>query len=141
MKTAPAHQRFRPHATWARGLVIALAVIEGGWFLFDGLHAFLTGDYVTPDSGEYAGQLGPWSKLWEAIDIDPRGTLVRCVHVALGTVWLATIGSALFRVRNAWTAMLICAVLGIWYLPIGTFLSVVQIALLLLCSRRRHDVA
>jgi hypothetical protein len=28
-----------------------LALLEGGWLAFDGIHAFATGDYVTPSSG------------------------------------------------------------------------------------------
>jgi hypothetical protein len=38
-----------------------------------------------------------------------------------------------FALRVPWArpAMLVCAVLGLWYLPFGTLLSLVQIVLLL----------
>ena len=45
---------------WPEWVVVALALIEGGWLAFDGGSALVVGDYVTPDSGQYAGQLGPW---------------------------------------------------------------------------------
>ena len=73
---------------WLGWVVLALALIEGGWLAFDGGHALITGDYVTPKSGQYAGQLGPWSKLVTAIGIEPRSTLMKCIHLTLGSVWL-----------------------------------------------------
>jgi hypothetical protein len=46
---------------WTGWIVAALAALNGGWMTFDGARAFFVGDYVTPSSGEYAGQLGPWA--------------------------------------------------------------------------------
>ncbi len=124
-----------------RWIVVALALLEGGWLLFDGLHAFATGDYVTPSSGKFAGQLGPWSHLWSGVGIDPRSVLVQSVHVGLGAAWVVAIASFAFRVTWAWAAMLTCAIAGLWYLPFGTILSVSQIALLLLPSVRAASAA
>jgi len=121
---------------WIGWIVIGLAVIEGGWLLFDGLHAFATGDYVTPSTGRHAGQLGPWSKLWSSAGIDPRSTLVRSVHVGIGAAWLGAIAAFLLGASWGWGAMLACAIAGVWYLPFGTLLSVIQIALLLLPALR-----
>lgn len=117
---------------WIGWIVIVLALLEGGWLAFDGAHAFATGDYVTPKSGSYAGQLGPWSNLWISMGIDPRSTLVKAVHVGLGSAWLIAIVCFAFRLPGAWAGMLSCAIAGLWYLPFGTLLSVIQIALLLL---------
>jgi hypothetical protein len=116
---------------WIRWIVVLLALVEGGWLLFDGLHAFVTGDYVTPSSGRHAGQLGPWSRLWIAVGIEPRSMLVRSVHVGLGAVWLACTAAYVAGWPPARTGMLACAVAGAWYLPFGTLLSLVQIVLLL----------
>jgi hypothetical protein len=44
---------------WTGWIVAALAALNGGWMTFDGARALIVGDYVTPSSGEYAGQLGP----------------------------------------------------------------------------------
>lgn len=62
---------------WLRLLAVALALIESGWMAFDGMRALLVGDYVTPRSGPYAGQLGPWARLVSAVGIEPRSTLRR----------------------------------------------------------------
>lgn len=112
-------------------IVLLLALVEGGWLLFDGVHALTTGDYYTPPSGEYAGQLGGWSKLFEAIDVDPRSTLVMGLHVGIGGLWLLAMAAFLKRVPGSRLAMLGCAVLALWYWWIGTALSVIQIVLLM----------
>ena len=48
---------------WLGWILVLFASVEGGWLAFDGGHALLTGYYVTSNSEQYAGQLGPWSKL------------------------------------------------------------------------------
>lgn len=96
-----------------RGLsltIVLLAVLEGGWLLFDGLHSLITGDYVTPSSGPHAGQLGPWSYVVAAIGIAPRSTLMMSIHVVLGGAWLVAILGFVRKVGWAWTGMFICAV-------------------------------
>jgi len=121
---------------WLGWIVVLLAFVEGGWLAFDGGHALVKGDYVTPSSGTYAGQLGPWSKLVSAVGIKPRSTLMKSIHLGLGLLWVVMIVCFLLRVPWAWQGMLICAVAGLWYLPFGTLLSVIQLVLLLLPSVR-----
>lgn len=122
--------------TALRIVIIALAVIVAGWLTFDGTHALMTGDYVTPNSGEYAGQLGPWSKLVSALGIPPRSTTMKLIHVGIGMAWLAVIVCYAARARWAWRGMIVCAVCGLWYLPFGTLLGAIQIVLLLLPAVR-----
>ena len=90
----------------------------------------VTGEYVTPSSGEYAGQLGSWSKLVSSVGIDPRSTLMKSIHLILGLVWVGTIVCFILRMPWAWRGVLFCAVAGLWYLPFGTLQSVIQIVLL-----------
>lgn len=117
---------------WLGWVVALLALVEGGWLAFDGGHALATGDYVTPSSGPHAGQLGPWSKLVSAVGIEPRSTLMKTIHVGLGAIWVVVLVCFVMRLPWAWAGMLACAVAGLWYLPFGTLLSVIQIVLLLL---------
>lgn len=121
---------------WTGWIVLALAFIEGGWLAFDGGRALIAGDYITPKSGRFAGQLGPWSKLVKAVGIEPRSTLMKTIHVALGGAWLIIMICFALQLPWAWTGMLACAALALWYLPFGTFLSIIQIALLLLPALR-----
>ncbi|HJQ98137.1 MAG TPA: hypothetical protein VJ826_07455 [Candidatus Polarisedimenticolaceae bacterium] len=118
-------------------VVIVVALVEAGWLAFDGTRALVVGDYVTPTSGPHAGQLGPWSKVVAAVGIEPRSTLMKSIHLGLGAAWLVVIVCYGMRMPWAWTGMVVCAVLGLWYLPVGTVLSVVQLILLFLPALRR----
>lgn len=122
---------------WLGWILVVLAFVEGGWLAFDGGHALVTGEYVTPKSGQYAGQLGPWSKLVSAVGIAPRSTLMKLIHVALGVTWLVVIACFIWGLPWAWWGMILCAVAGLWYLPFGTMLRVIQIVLLMLPAIRK----
>lgn len=123
---------------WPTRIVILLALFVAGWLTFDGIRAFVVGDYVTPSSGEYAGQLGPWARLVESVGLDPRSNLIKGVHVGLGVLWLVTLVAFVRGVLKAWGGMVLCAVLSLWYLPFGTLLGAIQLALLLRPSVRRR---
>lgn len=116
---------------WLGWVVVALALIEGGWLAFDGAHALVVGDYVTPSSGRHAGQLGPWARVVSAAGIEPRSTLMKSIHLGLGAAWLVVMVCFALGLPWAWSGMLVSAVLGLWYLPFGTVVSLLQIVLLL----------
>ena len=116
---------------WARVLVLLLGLIEAGWMTFDGCRALLVGDYVTPTSGPYAGQIGAWSKLVGAAGIDPRGTPMKSLFAVYGLVWIVVLVNFALGARWAWSAMVGMAAGALWFLPFGTVASVVQLALLL----------
>ena len=119
-----------------RLFVLGIACLIGGWLAFDGSRALIVGEYVTPRSGRAAGQLGPWSRVVTACGLDPRGTLVKALHLLLGIAWLC--GAAWFLVNESpgRIALIIVSFCTLWYLPIGTALSVLEIALLIVPSLR-----
>ena len=98
---------------------------------FDGGRALVVGDYVTPKSGRYAGQLGPWSKVVRAVGIEPRGTFMKLIFFGYGVLWLAVAAMYLLGASWAWWAALVLAAGALWYLPFGTLLSVVQLVVLI----------
>lgn len=120
----------------SKWVVVALAAVVAGWFAFDGIRALVAGDYVTPRSGEYAGKLGPWSRVVEAIGIEPRSTLMKLIFTVYGLLWISVIVSFSLGRGWAWMAMLVAAVGSLWYLPFGTLLGLIQIAFLLLPTVR-----
>jgi hypothetical protein len=119
-----------------RWIVLVLAVAAAGWMLFDGMRALVVGDYVTPASGPYAGQLGPWASLLETLGIDPRATAMKLFFVSYGAAWLGVTVAFARRMPWAWWGMIVFAAASLWYLVIGTVSSVVQIALLLVMRAR-----
>lgn len=111
-------------------IVALIALILGGWLAFDGTRAFVVGDYVTPKTGPGAGRLGPWSKVVSALGIEPRGSVAKALHVGLGLLWLIALVALFVRPHYGWYALAGTSVLSLWYLPIGTVLSVVELCLL-----------
>jgi len=102
---------------------------------FDGARALIVGDYVTPTSGEYAGQLGPWAKVLQAAGIEPRSPLMKGIFVSYGVTWLIITSFFAQKLRWTWWAMLGAAIGTLWYLPVGTVSSLIQIALLIVKKR------
>jgi hypothetical protein len=119
----------------ARVTIIVLALIEGLWMGFDGTRALTVGDYVTRRSGPRAGELGPWHYIVESVGIGPRSTLMKVIFVAFGLAWLIVAGALIRRVPWAMNAVLVAAVLTLWYLPVGTAFGVIEIGLCLLLRR------
>lgn len=116
--------------------IICVALIIGAWLLFDGLRALVAGSYTTPSSGEYAGQLGPWSWLVAKAGLNPTGLVIKLAHVVLGLSWIIS-GLLIFRsVSLAWWPLFLTALLSLWYLPFGTIAGLIVAGVLLLPSMR-----
>ena len=116
---------------WKHWIIVLLVAVTAGWMVFDGARAFVVGDYVTPKTGEYAGQLGPWANLVQAVGIDPRSTLMKSIFVIYGLLTLVIVvrfARGLFWSRPA---MILVCILGLWFLPIGTVTNLIALLLLL----------
>lgn len=113
-------------------VIAVLVLLTAGYMLFDGVRALTIGDYLTPASGDYAGQLGPWAGLVSSIGIEPRSTFMKVVFVLYGLSALAALAG--FLTNQPWgrSTLLIMAVLGLWYLPFGTAIHIVVLMLLFL---------
>ncbi len=114
---------------WFGWVILVLVLLNAGWMTYDGSRALITGDYVTPKSGRFAGQLGPWSQVVRAVGIEPRSTLMKCIFVVYGVAFGAITVMFLMQISWAWTAMIIMAVLGLWHLPFGTVINIVILVL------------
>jgi hypothetical protein len=116
---------------WQSYIIVVLVLMSAGFMMLDGIRAFALGDYVTPKSGPHAGQLGLWSKLVQAVGIEPRSGLMKGIHVAQGGITLAVLVCFIAKLPWASTALLCAAIAGLWYLPVGTVLNILAIGLLL----------
>jgi len=110
---------------------VLLVAVTAGWMVFDGARAFAAGDYITPKTGEYAGQLGPWASLVHTVGIEPRSTLMKSIFVIYGLLALVIVIS--FARGMTWSrpAMMLVCIFGLWYLPIGTVTNLIALLLLL----------
>ena len=96
--------------------------------IFDGIHVLSTGKYFGPE------RPGPWSDLVAAIGLDPFKFGIP--FITLGILWLVFSISMLLGQNWTWYAALITAVFTLWYLPVGTILSVTYIVLLIVYRSR-----
>lgn len=108
-------------------LLIIFSLANGGWMLFDGIHMLQHGKYFGPEKP------GPWSNLVTSIGFNPFS--FGPVFIALGILWLFFL-CALYFTRDtwAWYGLLATAIATLWYLPVGTILSV-GIILILIMTR------
>ena len=113
-------------------VIVVLAVLNFGYMTFDGSRALMKGDYIRPSSGEYAGQLGPWSRLVKKIGIDPESTTMKLVFVTWGLIGLFI--AICYAANQPWASkgLLVINILSLWYLVPGTISSALQIILLLI---------
>jgi hypothetical protein len=123
--------------SWLRWVVVVLCLVLGGYMSFDGVRALAVGGYLTPSSGEHAGQLGPWARLVSAVGIPPESTAMKLIFVVLGVLWLATGIGVAVQASWAWPLGLALAVATLWYLVPGTFVSLLVLFLLLTPPVRR----
>ena len=129
---------------WKTWLSLLLIASSASWMVFDGTRAMIVGDYVTPQTGEYAGQLGPWANLVQAIGLDPRSIEMKLIFVIQGITTLTIVVCYLMNKPWARRALLAAMLLGLWYLPIGTLINLMALILLLLTrsqampARPRH---
>jgi hypothetical protein len=103
-----------------RTVAVILIAVVAAWMVFDGTRALTVGSYVTPSSGPYAGQLGPWAALLAAVGIEPRSTAVAAAMAAYGLAVLASAAAYAAGAQWARRAVIVVSLLGLWYAPFGT---------------------
>ncbi len=116
-------------------IVAILVFLTAGYMLFDGVRALTVGDYITPGSGEHAGQLGAWAGLVSYIGFDPRSAFIKSIFVVYGLASLIALGAYLTNQPWGRGALMITALFGLWYLPIGTATNITVLILLFLQKR------
>jgi hypothetical protein len=67
-----------------------------------------------------------------AVGIEPRSMQMKIIFVFYGGITLLIAIGFILGFKWAWWGMLIAAMLGLWYLPFGTLLNLIMLALLLL---------
>lgn len=111
-------------------VAIALSFILGTWSLVDGLHRLITGDFV-----RIHGQLGPWANLVGRAGLNPMQ--FGPVLIVMGLAWLVAGNLYLFQNSVAsWKFLLIVVLVSSWYVGVGTFVEVAEVALLLVPATR-----
>lgn len=105
-----------------------LAIANGLFMTIDGFHVLIKGKYIGPEKP------GPWATIFYKLKINvfKLGPL----FIVLGLGWLTWV-YALWTDQD-WTFMfgLIISSLTLWYIKVGTLISVVTVVLLLLFKQQ-----
>src|SRR5688572_29688412 len=104
---------------------------------YDGSRALMVGDYVRPQSGEYAGQLGPWKQAVEAVGIEPESTTMKTIFLLWGSLGLVLMVCYAMEVRGIEKVLLVFNIASLWYLVVGTISAAIQVILLLILRYKR----
>ena len=104
-------------------VVSLIALLVGGLMIFDGIHVLRTGKYFGPEKP------GPWSDVVAYIGLDPFRFGIP--FIVLGVLWVLFLSAMLLHQSWGWYAALLTASLTLWYVPVGTILSLLYIVLLL----------
>jgi len=104
--------------------IVLLALLNGGWMLFDGLHVIRKGKYFGPE------EPGSWSKIATSLGVNPFS--MGPLFVILGLVWYVSVVGLLLSSSWGWWALLVSAIATLWYIKIGTIISIIVISLLVL---------
>ncbi len=105
-------------------ILLLLALLNGGWMLFDGLHVLKKGKYFGPE------EPGVWSKIVASLGINPFS--IGPVFVVLGLFWFLSVGVLLASISWGWLALMVTASATLWYVKVGTAISMIVIVLLLI---------
>lgn len=105
-------------------ILTILAFANGVFMTIDGFHVLLKGKYIGPEKP------GPWANMFYKLKINvfKLGPL----FILLGFSWLLWLYG--LWTNQDWTLLfgLIISVLTLWYIKVGTFISIITIALLLI---------
>jgi hypothetical protein len=99
-----------------------VALIAGGWMIFDGIHVLVRGKYFGPD------RPGPWSVPFARLGVNPFS--LGPLFIGIGVLWLAFAVAALAGLRWGRGGGAAIAIASLWYFPLGTILSLMYLALL-----------
>ena len=105
-------------------ILLLIALLNGGWMVFDGVHVLRTGKYFGPDVP------GPWQKLvrWSGLDPFKLGV----PFVLLGIAWILIGLAVSLDYEYARTLYFIAAIASLWYLPVGTILAAISLLILVI---------
>lgn len=113
-----------------RAALIVVAVPLGVFMLANGIADVASGRYLV-------GGTGAWGALMSAVSLNPHQ--VGGVFVMLSLIWLVGIAGLIMRQSWGFPLAVVGAVVTLWYVPVGTALSVVYL-LILLWRRRQLNV-
>jgi len=110
-------------------LITILGLLNGGYMLLDGIFVMINGKYIGPEKP------GPWADLFSKLDIDVFK--LGPMFITVGILWLIWLYGLWARQSWFYAFGILISILTLWYLPVGTILSLVILLVLVL---GRHKI-
>lgn len=88
--------------------------------IVDGAKALVSGSYFSP-----GGQIGPWEIVVRAMGISPFSSGLKTAFVILGAAYIVSAIAYAFYRPGSRVYLGAVAVLTLWYLPVGTVISII----------------
>ena len=104
-------------------ILTILTLLNGGFMLLDGIYVLLKGKYIGPEKP------GLWANLFYAfkVDVFKLGPL----FITFGLAWLLFLFALWTQQQWAYWLGITVSILTLWYLPVGTLISVIVLIILL----------
>ncbi len=115
---------FKSNIKKMRIVLIVLGLINGLYMFADGIFVILNGKYIGPDKP------GPWSSLFTKLNIDVFK--LGPMFVIFGLLWFLFIYGLQSAQNWIYWYGIVLSIATLWYLPIGTLISVVVFSLLVM---------
>ncbi|MEJ5995942.1 hypothetical protein WG904_16050 [Pedobacter sp. Du54] len=93
-----------------------LGLLNGGYMLVDGVFVMLKGKFIGTDKP------GPWANLFYKLNIDVFK--LGPIFITFGILWLIWVYALCTTQSWAYIFGLIISLFTLWYLPLGTLLSI-----------------
>ena len=109
-------------------IVTILGLLNGLYMLIDGIYVMIKGKYIGPEKP------GPWAGLFSKLDVNvfKLGPL----FIIFGLLWLIWLYG--LWTHQSWmiTFGIILSILTLWYLPVGTIISIVILLILVFAKQK-----
>ena len=103
-------------------IITLLSLLNGGYMLIDGMYVFVNGKYIGPQKP------GPWANIFYKLNIDVYK--LGPMFILFGIAWFAFLFTLWTNNSKAYAMGMAISVLTLWYLPVGTVISIIVMALL-----------
>jgi hypothetical protein len=109
-------------------LITILGFLNGGYMLLDGVYVMIKGKYIGPE------RPGPWADIFNEhnVDVFKLGFL----FVVFGLLWMIWLYGLSTGQNWAYSFGLVIGILTLWYLPVGTIISLIIIGTLLFAKQK-----
>lgn len=138
--------------SFRRRLILMASVVLALWYVWDAIHCFTTGRFVSPVLTEAQAavaegvvvelqdgtlvEYGPWALAFTALGVHPNAAAP--LFLVLGLLGFTGLGLFLARKPSGWAVLLGFGVVSLGYAFVGTTIAVLLVVLLLLPATRRE---